>query len=140
MGNNLNFLKMVLDIFGPKLKKMELWNIRGIDMAYLASICTELDQLTLGNSSVEKIESEAACKRWSPDTFLPKLMRFRTINNLEFNCLGFWGLLIEKKPTLVHLSLDCCHIGRKVIIFFKHCRFNCILFIHISFLMICRLT
>jgi len=105
-------LKMVLDIFGSNVKKLFLTHCTNIDMAYFASICTKLEQLTFDNCSFIIDDSEAF-SRWTQETFLPKLTLFRS----AFCCLGLWGNLIEKKSSLVHLSLQCCHIGTNVIIY-----------------------
>jgi len=43
---------------------------------------------------------------WNPVTFLPKLTEFRSSG-----CLGKWSQLFENIPSLVGLSLRCCHIG-----------------------------
>jgi len=110
------FVMMVLDTFGPNLKKLMLSGIGwDVDMAHLASICTNLEHLTLFDARINH-DFEAACG-WTPDTFFPKLTHFQS-NNSYSKCLGVWGVLIEKKSTLVHLSLQCCHIGTKVELFF----------------------
>jgi len=66
-------LKMILDIFGPNLKKIEFKIGCTIDMEYLASVCTKLEQLTIDYSRVIMVDSDEAASRWTPETFLPKL-------------------------------------------------------------------
>ena len=105
-------LKMVLDVFGSNVKKLVLTYCTNIDMAHFASTCIKLEQVTFRWCSFINDDSEAF-SRWTPETFLPKLTLFRS----DFCCLGLWGNLIEKKSSLVHLSLQCCHIGTNVIIY-----------------------
>ncbi len=111
-GKNQNpkFLKMVLDIFGPNVKKLALENVTNIDMVYLASICLNLEQLTFSWCRFIIEDSEASSRRWTPETFLPKLTHFRS----DDCCLGVWGCLIERKSTLAHLSLSCCHTSEQM--------------------------
>ncbi len=109
------FVTMILDVYGRNLKKLTLSGISwDIDMAYLASICTNLEHLTLLDACIN-LDFEAACG-WTPETFFPKLTHFQT-NNSKSKCSGVWGVLIEKKSKLVHLSLQCCHIGTIVLFF-----------------------
>jgi len=104
-------VKIVLDILGPNVKKLVLNNCADIDMAYLGSCCTKLERLTFYDCSFIMDYSKAS-SRHTPETFLPKLTHFESRDC----CLGVWGELIEKKSTLSHLSLECCHIGKNVII------------------------
>lgn len=114
------FLKMVLDSFGPNLKKIVFKRMDcNVDLAVLAPICTKLEHLSFHDDPARIIMDFAAASQWNPDTFLPKLTHFQIRHSRWFdhNCLGHWAVLIEKKSTLVHLSLDCCHIGTNVILF-----------------------
>ena len=111
------FLEMVFDTFGPTLKKLELTSC-GVDMGYLASTCTNLEHLSL--RTVSFINDSAASGHWTQETFLPKLKFFlnRPGPNRFGSCLGqIWGSLMEKKSSLTHLDLECCHFGTNVIPF-----------------------
>ena len=108
------FVKMILDIAGPTLKKLDFKYGCDVDMDYLASTCPTLEHLTFDATNV--INDLVTASRWSPETFLPKLKHFRTRNTLR-KCLEFWSAIIETKSTLAHLSLQCCHIGTDVIPF-----------------------
>ena len=101
--------KMILDIFGSTLKKLEFWQCGEMDMNYLASTCEELEHLTFHYTGINHSVDASA---WTQKTFLPKLTYFRMHRG---SCLGpIWGALIENKKELVCLTLDCCHIGTNV--------------------------
>jgi len=108
--DNPKFVKIVLDIFGPNVKKLVMKHCANIDMAYLGSCCTKLEQLAFDSCSFIMDGSKASSGH-TPETFLPKLTHFES----RCCCLGVWGDVIEKKSTLRHLSLQCCHIGTNVI-------------------------
>lgn len=102
---------MVLDTFGANLKKLEMENGKscGFNMAYLASVCIKLERLSLNRGIVDS-DDDTAATCWTPLTFLPLLTHFKIVDG----CLGVWAPLIERKSTLVSLSLKCCHIGTNV--------------------------
>ena len=112
--NDPNFVKMVLEIFGPKIKNLFLNVGCDIDMNFVASNCTNLKNIAIHESNI-MMDIEAA-GRWTPETFFPKLKNVFRTSPMDV-CLGVWGLLIEKKSTLTHLSLRCCHIGTDVTLF-----------------------
>lgn len=127
-------LKMALDTFGSNLKRLEAKNCYCFNMAYLASVCTKLERLSLLYWGIADSDDDTAATCWTPQTFLPLLTHFKMVNG----CLGVWAPLIEKKSTLVSLSLECCHIGTNVNnlvpIFFiiKYYGFHCIFFLSID--------
>ena len=104
MVDTPKFVKMILDIAGPTLKTLDFKYGCAVDMDYLASTCPKLEHLTFDHSNI--INNSEAASRWTPETFLPKLNHFRT-RNVFGKCLGSWSILIEKKSTLAHLSLQC---------------------------------
>ena len=125
-------VKMILDIFGSPLKKLEFWCASEIDMNYLASTCSNLEQLRFDETGIIIDNSENASS-WTQENFLPKLTHFRMDRG---NCLGpIWGGLIENKKKLVCLALKCCHIGTNVIFFsFKFCELNYNLLLNLFYL------
>ena len=94
---------------GLTLKSLTLISCGQINLAFLES-CTQLEDLTIHRCSIEP----KAPTGWAEDkTFLPLLRKFE---NYEL-CLGsYWASLIERKSTIVHLTLDCCHIGTSVML------------------------
>ena len=117
----------VLKIFGPQIKNLVFGVEFDVDMHYLASNCANLETIDFLDSKI--LDSEAA-SRWTPETFLPKLKKvYRTSWSWKDGCLGVWGLLIEKKSTLAHLSLRCCHFGTNVALFKYLFRYLIIVFL-----------
>ena len=106
-------VKPILNVLGASLTSLSLCNLvirYPVDMAQLASCCTQLVKLSLFKCNIFNARDVDAAGRWTEDTFLPLLTSFKSVDT----CLGVWAPLIEKKSKLVELELNCCHIGTKV--------------------------
>ncbi len=103
-----SFAKPILKVFGKNLTSLELKSSK-VDMELLGSYCAQLKHLTIHSSSSDEEEVNSDTTGWTPEDYLPLLTELRS--NV---CLGSWASLLERKSTLIHLQLNCCHIGTSV--------------------------
>ena len=102
------FVKPLLKVFGPKLKGLTFESGRKVNMMDLVP-CNELETLRIQAYSLDKEALKVAGLSLKADSFLPRLKSIKS----EL-CFGPLSRLIEDKPTLVHLDLNCYHIGTRV--------------------------
>ncbi len=107
------WVKLILSSkLGLALKKITFSHCYQLQLSYLA-FCTQLESLTITQS--EKIVIADRPGVWNSFTFLPRLKEFESAV-----CLGWWSSLLESKPTLTSLKLNCCHTGLVVIFTFYY--------------------
>ncbi len=103
-------MEPILDVFGPGLKELEFANCTQIDLQKLARFFQLQELCIMGSdSSLLAKENEDEHLLLNTDTFLPALTCFQSDI-----CLGKWSFIFEKKSSLVHIFLSCCHIGMRV--------------------------
>ncbi len=102
------FVKPLLNVFGPKLKDLTFESGREVNMMDLVP-CIELETLRIEAYSLNKGALKVAGLSLKSDIFLPRLKSIKS----EL-CLGPLSRLIENKPTMAHLDLNCYHMGTKV--------------------------
>jgi len=103
-----NYVKLVLEVFGPALKSLMFRSCEEVDMLLLGTCCVQLEHLSIWEWSSVKHE-DFHPTGLNSDTFLPCLKSLSS-----HCCLGVCGSLIERKSTLIELDLKCCHIGTHV--------------------------
>ncbi len=102
-------LPPVLNVFGSALESLHLESCPSpIDLGLLTS-CIALEDLSIFHCIVI-CEGNDPSSRWTSETFLPSLNSLVTYKC----CLGVWASLLETKSTMMHLHLDCVHIGTSV--------------------------
>lgn len=107
--SSIDYVKPFIQAFGTNLTSLTLFCCPEISLEDLASHCSQLNHLKLFRTS---IQSKMKCTgNWNADTFLPLLEKLEVYQV----CLGVWSNLIERKVTLVHLKLNCIHIGTNVL-------------------------
>ena len=102
------YVKPILNAFGPTLKQLTFEQCCKINLADLAS-CSQLENLRILNSSLANPQENEAVLMDSKSSFLPLLKKFKS-----GTCLGVYSRLFERKSTLTHLALGCCHVGTNV--------------------------
>ena len=108
-------LPPVLNVFGSTLESLKLESCpTPIDLALLAP-CIALEDLSIFHCTVICEGKDPTSSRWTSDTFLPSLDSLVTYRC----CLAVWASLLETKSTLMHLDLDCVHIGTSVLFIFN---------------------
>ena len=109
---SLQFLELFFDKFGPSLTSLELLFSRKFEMSLLAC-CNQLKHVKMRYCSFNLEANISTELQSDPDSYLPLLENFTADD-----CLGRWATLIERKSTLVHVEIHCCHIGTDVILLF----------------------
>jgi len=108
LGVDSKFVKLILDVFGPTLRKLELDFMKEVEMSHLAP-CSLLEELTIKRCRNMKASYPA---NWTWATFLPQLKSIKSEC-----CLENWAPLFERKlGSLIAAQLSCCHIGTDVIL------------------------
>ncbi len=102
------YVKPILNVFGPTLKQLTLEHCSNINFSDLAS-CKQLESLRIRNSSLANPQENEALLMDPDLSFLPQLKKFKS-----GICLGVYSRLFEGKTSLTHLTLRCCHIGTEV--------------------------
>lgn len=105
----MDYRKAILTAIGAQLSQLTFVSCERIDLTDLIP-CKELDVLRIFLASSLWLPTEDSEERYSPsEAFLPKL------NRLESDiCLhARFSHLFEERSTLLHLDLECCHVGTK---------------------------
>ncbi len=100
-GVSSDYVRPILDVFGPELHQLEIKFCHGIKLTDLA-LCTQLEGLSILKSCFNTDESESAV---NANFFLPQLKSFKS----DF-CLGNRSQFFEDKASLVLLDVVCSHI------------------------------
>ena len=98
-------------MFGPGLKELHIDDCTQIDLQKLVR-CFQLQELFITGSAGSFLlakENEKEHLLSNMDTFLPALTCFQSDIGL-----GEGSCIFERKSSLVHLFLSCCHIGMGV--------------------------
>ena len=108
------FVKPILKIFGPGLRHLTFWSFAEFNMADLIP-CNLLESLRIYGSlsSILEPPSNEVNIILRAHSFLPQLKVLKSDI-----CLGQWLRLLEEKPEMTHIVLNCCHIGTEVILIF----------------------
>lgn len=103
------FIGSILTTFGTELIHLTFIACEQINLPILAP-CQRLESLRIhsSNSSLIDVE-ETKLTELNKRTFLPTLKSFES-----HICLGVLSRLFEEKSTILHLVLNCCHIGTEV--------------------------
>jgi len=114
----MEYTRVVLKVFAPNVKNLTFKHCEEVDLADVVA-CTKLESLQLisltgrygrNTLSPRKVDQES----WNSHSFLPQLKSIQSDI-----CLGQWASLLEKKPTLTRIVLNCCHFGILVILKIK---------------------
>lgn len=95
-----------MKVFNQTLQHIELNGSESIYLQDLA-VCNQLESLQLFYRFRSGLkESNEGPTAFDADNFLPKLKVFESAA-----CLGPLSSLFEGKSNLIHLKLNCCHVG-----------------------------
>ncbi|KAI9555851.1 hypothetical protein GHT06_018368 [Daphnia sinensis] len=104
-----DYRKAILTAIAAQLTQLTFVSCDRIDIAGLIA-CKELEVLRIFLASSLVLQTEDPEERYSPpEAFLPKLSRLESDICLHAQ----YSHLFEEKSSLLHLDLDCCHIGTK---------------------------